>query len=177
MKKDDEIVVLKKEGRIKLNLGCGVDQWGDLRIDLVPTSSTNLVADAQRLPLRDATVSEVRETNLFEHLPNPAQHLLEVKRVLRKNGELTLITDNAACVKYYVLRTHTGGYRKHGGKDVHYALFTMEHIRNLFEYVGFVVVEIRYIDTDYFTRFFDWMVRLFVPSLSYPRIYARARKP
>jgi len=169
MKKGDEDLVL--------NIGCGEQYFGDIRMDFAVTSATNLVADAQHLPFRDAAFSNVYEQNLLEHLPNPAQHLLDVKRVMRSGGLLTLITDNAACLKYYVLRTHTGGYRKHGGKDVHYALFTIEHIRNLFEYVGFVVDETRYIDTDYFTRFFDRMVRLFVPSLSYPRIYARARKP
>ena len=88
-----------------------------------------------------------------------------------------MVTDNAACLKYYLLRTHTGGYRKAGGKDLHYALFTAEHIRNLFAYAGLTVDEIKYIDTNYFTRFFDWAVRIIVPSLSYPRIEVLARKP
>ena len=40
-----------------------------------------------------------------------------------------------------------------------------------------VVVVLLVIVVDYFTRFFDWAVRIFVPSLSYPRIEVLARKP
>jgi ubiquinone/menaquinone biosynthesis C-methylase UbiE len=167
----------KEDERFILNLGCGEQGFGDVRMDFAVTPASNLIADAQHLPFRDDVFTDVYERNLLEHLPNPAQHLQDVKRVMRTGGVLTLITDNAACLKYYVLRTHMGGYRKHGGKDLHYALFTAEHIKNLFEYVGLTVDKVKYIDTDYFTRFFDWAVRMFVPSLSYPRIEAQARKP
>ena len=162
--------------RFILNLGCGEQDFGDVRMDFVATHSSNVVADALHLPFRDDVFTDVYERNLLEHMPNPAKHLQDVKRVMKMRGLLMLVTDNAACLKYYVLRTHTGGYRKHGGKDLHYALFTAEHVRNLLGYAGLTVEEIKYVDTDYVTRFFDSAVRMFVPSLSYPRIEAQARK-
>jgi ubiquinone/menaquinone biosynthesis C-methylase UbiE len=162
--------------KLILNLGCGDDQYGDVRLDLFPTKGANVVGDSQQLPFKDSVFSEVYERNVFEHLPNPAQHLVEVRRVMQLNGALTLITDNAACLKYYIMGTHTGGYRKHGGKDKHFALFTEEHLRNFMDFCGFKVDDLKLIDTNYFTRYFDRILRLIVPSLSYPRILVRGVK-
>lgn len=159
-----------------LNVGCGQDTFGDIRMDLFRTQATNVLGDAVHLPFAGEAFTEVFEKNLLEHMPNPATHLEDVRRVLKEGGTLHLITDNAACLKYYTLGTHTGGYNKHGGKDVHYALFTREHIQNLMSYAGFSVKKMELIDTDYFTRPFDKFVRLFRPGLSYPRIKLEAVK-
>ena len=167
---------MRQESDLTLNLGCGEDMRGDVRLDFVPTSATNVVGDCQQLPFKDDAFAEIYERNVFEHLPNPAQHLLEVKRVMQKGGTLTLITDNASCIKYHILGTHTGGYSKHHGKDKHFALFTKEHIKNFMELCGFQIDELRFVDTDYFTRYFDRIVRVFIPSLSHPRIMAKVTK-
>jgi SAM-dependent methyltransferase len=153
-----------------LNVGCGNDTRCDVRLDLFPTPAANIVGDAQHLPFRNGVFSEVYEKNLLEHMPNPAMHLVEVYRIMQRGGRLNVITDNAACLKYYLLGTHTGGYSKHEGKDKHFALFTMEHLKNLFQFSGFDVQGMELVDTDYFTSIFDRCVRLVVPSLSYPRI-------
>jgi len=159
-----------------LNLGCGNDAYGDVRLDTFPTLTATIVADCQCLPFRDNSFSEVYERNVFEHLPNPGLHLIEVKRVLRLMGRLKLITDNASCLKYYILGTHTGGYRKHGGKDRHFALYTAEHLRNFMWFCGLEIISLALVDTNYFTRYFDRLVRVFIPSLSYPRIMIIAVK-
>jgi len=169
MRKDDDNLIL--------NIGSGETGFGDIRLDFIASSAVNIVGDAQHLPFRDNTFSEIHEYNLLEHMPNPAHQLLEARRVLKNHGLLRLVTDNAACLKYYLLGTHTGGYSKHGGKDRHYALFTMEHLRNLMQVSGLNIQDIRYVDTDYFTRLFDRVVRLFFASLSYPRIMVEASKP
>jgi ubiquinone/menaquinone biosynthesis C-methylase UbiE len=167
---------MRNDGNLTLNLGCGDDPYGDVRLDMLLTGAANIVGDCQKLPFKDEIFAEVYERNVFEHLPNPAQHLFEVRRVLQKDGCLVLITDNAACLKYYLLGTHTGGYRKHGGKDRHYALFTQEHLKNFMELCGFRITEITLIDTNYFTRWFDKILRTFLPSLSYPRIMVKGNK-
>jgi len=154
-----------------LNVGCGEDMRCNVRLDLFRTAAANIVGDAQHLPFRNDVFDEVYEKNLLEHMPNPATHLVEVSRVMRRGGQLNLTTDNAACLKYYLLGTHTGGYSKHGGKDRHYALFTMEHLKNLLQFAGLAPQKMELVDTDYFTNIFDRCLRIFVPSLSYPRIY------
>lgn len=159
-----------------LNLGCGCDIRGDVRLDLFKSKAVDVIGDASFLPFRDNTFSVVYERNLLEHMPNPLAHLHEVRRVMKKSGILHLITDNAACIKYYTLGTHTGGYKKHEGKDVHFALFTTEHIRNLLNLAGLFILEIKLVDTNYPTHFFDKLVRLVAPGLSYPRIEAKAIK-
>ena len=161
---------------LSVNIGCGETSDGDVRVDFIRTPTATVVADALNLPFRDCTFTQAYERNLLEHMPNPAFHLAEVRRILRENGNLELITDNAACLKYYVLGTHTGGYSKAGGKDRHYAVFTIEHIRNLVSEAGLLIVKIELIDTTYFTRFLDRLLRLFTPQLSYPRILVIAVK-
>ena len=167
---------MRRDDSLVLNLGCGNDTYGDVRLDFMRTAATNMIGDCQSLPFKDSTFNEVYEKNVFEHLPNPDMHLFEVRRVLRVNGTVTLITDNAACLKYYVLGTHTGGYRKSDGMDRHFALFTQEHLRNFMDLCRFRINEMRFIDTDYCTRLFDRLIRLVSPSLSYPRILVKGEK-
>ena len=174
-----------------LNLGCGNDTYGDVRVDLVKTESTTDVFDIgetlPRLSNRELggewaeKFDVVYEKNLLEHLPNPGEHLKAVYGVLKHGGRLELTTDNAACLKYYTLGTHTGGYhRSHNSpnaEDRHYALFTEEHLRNMLVWAGvWSSVKTTLVDTDYFTRHFDRVVRLFWPSLSWPRIRVVAVK-
>jgi len=166
----------KSDERLALNVGCGEEKEGDIRLDIFQTRSTNVIGDAQHLPFKDQVFTDIYERNLLEHMPNPALHLSEVRRTLRIKGVLNLITDNAACLKYYILRTHTGGYSKHNGKDRHYALFTMEHVRNLMHHAGLEIQRIEFTETNYSTWVFDRLVRLFAPSLSYPRISVRATR-
>lgn len=167
---------MKSPNELILNIGCGKQRYGDVRLDFVLTETVNIIGDCQQLPFRDEVFTEVYERNVLEHVPNPARHLFEVRRVLKIGGSFIMITDNAACLKYYLLGTHMGGYSKHGGKDVHYSLFTTEHIRNHMNFCGLKIDQMSLIDTEYFTKYFDRIIRLFLPELSYPRIMVRSVK-
>ena len=164
-----------------LNIGCGSDTYGTDRLDICPTSTTTIVHDVETgIPFPDNTFDEVYSKNNLEHLRNVGFHLDEIRRVLKPNGQLNLITDNAACLKYYTLGTHmgwkVGGYRKAGGLDIHFAVFTMEHLVNHISRANLTLLDIKYMDTDYFTKHFDQIVRIFQPHLSHPRIFVRAVK-
>src|ERR1700747_3240877 len=70
-----------------LNLGCGDDYWGDVRVDVdeftqlgIP-SGLNLKADAHFLPFREKVFSETRCFHVLEHLKNPAVAIEEIRRV------------------------------------------------------------------------------------------------
>ncbi len=168
-----------------LNLGCGNQTYGTYRVDITPTKTTTHVFDVEKgLVFPDSYFDEVYEQNLFEHLKNPNFHLMEIRRVLKPGGRLTLITDNAACIRYYLLRTHTGGYMGHRNlltrsSDKHYAIYTKEHLKNHVVSAGFEVVSIHFVETDYVTRFMDKLFRkIFFPlkSLTYPRICVVSKK-
>ena len=170
-----------------LNLGCGNQTYGTHRVDVAPTKTSTHVFDVEKgLQFPDSYFDEVYERNIFEHLKNPNFHLLEVFRVLKLGGQLTLITDNASCIRYYLLRTHTGGYAGHRhiitrNDDRHYAIFTKEHLKNHLLTAGFRIQNICYVETDYVTRYVDKPFRKLMPnplkSLTYPRICAIAKKP
>lgn len=56
-------------------------------------SAGHLLADAQHLPFADGTFDAALMVAMLHHLPDPAQSLLEVKRVLREGGVLVLGTE------------------------------------------------------------------------------------
>jgi predicted SAM-dependent methyltransferase len=178
-------IKLNDERRV-LNLGCGNQTYGTHRVDIYSTNTTTHVFDIEKgLLFSDSFFDEVYERNVFEHLKNPNFHLSEVHRVLKPNGLLTLITDNAACVRYYLLGTHTGGYMGHRrylkpSEDKHYGVFTTEHIKNHALSAGFKIISMKYVETDFSTKFVDRLARKIMPkplkSLTYPRIYLVAKK-
>lgn len=50
----------------------------------------SVIADLDQLPFKDATLDRVISLNVAEHLADPAGHLLECHRVLRRGGLLVL---------------------------------------------------------------------------------------
>jgi len=76
---------------VKLNVGCGTDSWGDIRIDVsrdtlwaISKSSANLLADARYLPFQDKCFDELRAQEVFEHIPDWKKALHECCRVAKK---------------------------------------------------------------------------------------------
>jgi hypothetical protein len=78
------------EVELALNVGCGADMWGDVRLDQGRYSETcgyrrrttsNIIASAELLPFRDGIFREARAFHVLEHVPNPQQALDEILRV------------------------------------------------------------------------------------------------
>ena len=67
-----------------LNVGCGDNIYGDIRIDIQPKKGVNLIADAHFIPLRDKTIKIVHARSVLEHLISPMRSLIEMKRVARE---------------------------------------------------------------------------------------------
>ena len=138
-----------KSGKFVLNLGCGEQTYGDVRVDLYRCKA-NLLADVEKpLPLKDEVFDEVYSRFLFEHLKNPSNVLGEMVRVLKHGGKLVLVTDNAAFPPFHLPPIfgsgfHAGGYKSAGPKDKHYGAYTLEHIRNHLKEIGLQVVLIKY---------------------------------
>lgn len=76
---------------MKLNVGCGSDSWGDIRLDVskdhwmtMGKSSANLIADAQCLPFRDKCFDELQAYQVLEHIRDWKKALCECCRVAKK---------------------------------------------------------------------------------------------
>ena len=129
-----------------LNCGCGETPWGDVRIDMYPTPTTNVLGDLEQgLPFDRESFDEVLCMNVIEHVGNPLNLLLEIARVLKPGGLLRLRTDNASYWRFHLsprlgrrlglsmVGVHSGRYEQdeaRGPEDRHYALFTLHHLRN-----------------------------------------------
>jgi hypothetical protein len=80
----------KPSAKLTLNVGCGGDTWGDVRVDIGKYSKTcgyggrtraNTIASAQQLPFQDCVFREARAHHVLEHIPNPQRALDELVRV------------------------------------------------------------------------------------------------
>lgn len=135
-----------------LNLGCGKDTFGTHFIDLYPKRKNVIKCDVdwQKLPFPDNFFDKVYSKNLLEHLNNLGFVMKEIRRVLKPNGELELITDNASYWRWILFKDHGHLYEsvKAGKHDKHYMLFTPEHLRNLVRKYNFTKIEVRLIDAD-----------------------------
>jgi uncharacterized protein (TIRG00374 family) len=184
----DEIPSIPKEYKTQqlndekftLNLGCGEQKIGNIRVDMMPTSATTHVFNIDEgIKFPNSTFDVVYERNYLEHSKNVGKHLSEIYRVLKEGGIADITTDNASCFRYYLFGTHTGRYEKlhntpesikEHGKDCHYSIFTKQHLLNHFEAAGFKVIGIDYIKTDTLGRFIDLV------TFQHPRIRVIARR-
>ena len=141
-----------------LNVGSGNQWYGTERINIIKTAATTRVHNIEQgLPYRSNTFDEVHCEYVWEHLKNPYNLLLEMKRVCKPGGKIRVITDNAGYVLTHTRlagRTYHGDYKDsaiHGKNynknDRHYALYTPEHLRNFFISAGLIVIV---------TRLFFW---------------------
>jgi len=127
---------------MKLNLGCGLDvreQW--VNIDRRAAPGINLIMDIAKepLPFANDSVDEVLASHVLEHIAKWEEVLLEIHRVLRPGGLLTVkvpygINPGAWHVRaffpstldYFIENRVTGygpcGYG-HSGLDVGWSLF------------------------------------------------------
>ena len=164
-----------------LNVGCGKDTYGTDFIDLYPSRKEVMKCDVdeEKLPYPDNTFDEVYSRCLLEHLKNSIHFLKEAYRVLKKNGQLVLITDNAGFWGLFG-DVHHGGYERYSKeKDMHYALFTPNHIKNLLKNVGFRKIEVSYwIEEKNILKKHKFLVKVlsFIDKRFSPHIKAVAKK-
>ncbi len=101
---------------MKLNLGCGPDLWGDIRVDTDfktqtgVTSHPNLIADGHHLPFKDSSLNEIRCWHTLEHLRRPDLVVREMMRVCKNTIHLKFPTNDGYSL--LLLRAFLSGDRK-----------------------------------------------------------------
>jgi hypothetical protein len=81
-----------------LNVGCGSDPWGDVRVDITfsfifARFKPTVLADACYLPFKDGSFKVVKASHILEHLRDPFKALDEITRVATKNIILKFPTE------------------------------------------------------------------------------------
>lgn len=77
-----------------------------------------LRADAQQLPLRDETVDAAVSLAVLQLIPNPAQTLSEIVRVLRPGGRMAVMVPTAGFAKPLFRALPAGGARFFGEDEL-----------------------------------------------------------
>lgn len=155
---------------IKLNLGCGEDYMkGYVNIDIDRNVKADKYCDfTKRLPFKDNSVDFIVTKNVFEHIPNPLQFLLEIKRVLRKGGKAAIITSNASYFIYHFPRKkayHDSYNLDHPREDQHYFMFQKGHLRAFTNMAGLKLKKLDYwiADTNFSrNRIFQIIMRYLI---------------
>jgi len=80
---------------MNLNVGCGFDDWGDIRLNVSKyyhklKVQLNIMADAQNIPFRDKVFQKTRAFHILEHLPNWRKAVDEWCRVTLDEIELEI---------------------------------------------------------------------------------------
>ena len=168
-----------------LNAGCGKDTYGTHFVDFYPYRKNVIKCslDEEKLPFEDNFFDQVYGAQVFEHLTNPLWFLKEARRVLKKNGELVLITDNAGFYGLFT-DTHHGQYenwRKKQGvtADRHYALFTPHHLKNWLRKAGFKEIKvISFVNTrnTFLLHAGFYKILSLISKRFYPQLKAIAKK-
>jgi SAM-dependent methyltransferase len=72
------------------DLGCGTSHYAEqvVCVDSANYPNVHLVCDAHRLPLADESLDGIISVAVLEHTPNPADHVAEMRRVLKPGGRL-----------------------------------------------------------------------------------------
>jgi len=75
---------------VVLDIGSGPERLGEefINVDIFPFPEVDIVADAERLPFKDASIDGIVTETVLEHVPNPAKMVEEMERVLKRGGIL-----------------------------------------------------------------------------------------
>jgi predicted SAM-dependent methyltransferase len=147
--------LLNKTKPVRVNLGCPIKCEGYLCVDLHPEEQGVIEADAlEFLDEFDGELEEIYSKNMLEHITEINEFFLKCRKALMNGGKLTIITDNAEFIPFYMPFIHRWGFGAHSSNKyfhnyryhrtgAHYAVFTKLHLRNIFERYGFEVKEVK----------------------------------
>ena len=99
-------------------------------------------ADAQRLPLRDETVDAATSLAVLQLIPNPAQTLAEIARVLKPGGRVALMVPTAGNIGPLFRLLPDGGAN----------FFAEDELADILEDLGLVGVRTKTVGTFQWVR-------------------------
>ena len=127
-----------------LDIGCGWRKRGDIGIDYVRNpygrkGCLDVQADVEHLPFRTAAFDKVVSWNVIEHSLNVFASLKEWVRVLRKDGELEIVTDNPYHYMWSVLKPGVGGTEHPDYAPDHHCILYPKNLERMLEKLGWKI--------------------------------------
>ena len=119
-----------------LNVGCGMDQRGTDFLDIAKHHEKVVICnvDKDRFPYSNETFEMIYAFHVIEHLTNTRHFMTECWRVLKYQGKMLLVTDNASFLPYHMPFKGSGahdGYNSNDSNDKHFHIHTKQDIINL----------------------------------------------
>jgi methionine biosynthesis protein MetW len=163
----DVALELLDEGENILDIGCGDGAFGYLAIERydnvygVDISETALKIAASRgiltqkinlnnnrLPFESNFFDAVVSLDVIEHVFDPANHISEARRVLKKDGIIVIATPNIRYLPHLFKLVVLGKFPKTSGDDEHYDgghihYFTLKDIIDLLKTNKFQIIQKR----------------------------------
>jgi 2-polyprenyl-3-methyl-5-hydroxy-6-metoxy-1,4-benzoquinol methylase len=147
------LIRLRLVGKKLLDVGCGkIDfllaaKYAGFRVAGMDIAEP-IIHQLQRYAIRAyRSLSEIQHNtfdvvtcfDVIEHTTNPKDLLLEIRKILKKNGTLLFSTPNASALSARLLGESWWVF----GPDGHYVLFTPKGLRIFLENNGFSVVDMK----------------------------------
>jgi len=141
-----------------LDVGCGKHKRGDIGVDCSRDSCADVIADAHCLPFKGNVFDKILSFTVLEHSPNPLKFLNEQFRVLKQNGTILCMTDNAQYYGWSVL--NYGGTRHADFHKDHYLIFFPENVKRLMKLAGFTSLKFKFVKRK--RRKYDFLVMVLI---------------
>ena len=127
-----------------LDIGCG--RWktkGAIGVDIIPSKGVNVICDLNKVPypFLDESVDKIMCFEVIEHLKNYKVILKEFHRILKKDGELRLSTNNVNSLINRLFKTYEHKDLDPEAPGTHKHLFTISELKNLVESNKFRIIE------------------------------------
>lgn len=149
-------MIVRSRPLARVKLGCPKYCPGYTCVDLYPIDDRVIRQEAlDFLSAHRAELDHIYSKNMLEHVGNPLELLKRAYLSLKPGGELTIITDNAEWLPFYLPfpLVHTGigahgarqqEYLRHfGDRTTHYMIFTKAHLKSLLTAAGFRHITVR----------------------------------
>ncbi len=133
-------------------------------------SNLDIVSDITSIPIENDFFDAVMCIEVFEHLPNPIEALLELNRVLKPGGKLILTAPFASLTHYSPYHFATGFnkyFYEHHLKNIDHESIRIEANGNYFEFLAQEVRRINTVSQKYSGKKTNLLVKLGINIVLY----------